>query len=126
MRMHECGRVTANPSQFDDALKGEWCEAQEHFRHLLGRGSRVRAPIVTINTIMAAYMKQGMFDQVSYSCTPHHQLCTHAHQTCVPDQSPVCLVRRSNHAWHAYIFHASSCLYRQQTCGAEFKPCCPI
>ncbi|KAL3159478.1 hypothetical protein ABBQ38_009900 [Trebouxia sp. C0009 RCD-2024] len=44
--------------------QGEWSEAQKHFRNLLGRGSRVRAPIVTINTIMAAYMKQGMFDQV--------------------------------------------------------------
>lgn len=45
-------------------LQGEWSEAQKHFRNLLGQGSRVRAPIVTINTIMAAYMKQGMFDQV--------------------------------------------------------------
>ncbi|DBA86091.1 TPA: hypothetical protein ACH3X1_005611 [Trebouxia sp. C0004] len=44
--------------------QGEWSEAQKHFKHLLGRGSRVRAPIVTINTIMAAYMKQGMFEQV--------------------------------------------------------------
>ncbi|KAL0052843.1 hypothetical protein WJX82_008466 [Trebouxia sp. C0006] len=44
--------------------QGEWSEAQKLFKHLLGRGSRVRAPIVTINTIMAAYMKQGMFEQV--------------------------------------------------------------
>ncbi|KAA6424588.1 MAG: hypothetical protein FRX49_05797 [Trebouxia sp. A1-2] len=44
--------------------QGEGSEAQKHFKHLLGRGSRVRAPIVTINTIMAAYMKQGMFEQV--------------------------------------------------------------
>lgn len=50
----------------DCLVQGEWSEAQKHFKHLLGRGSRVRAPIVTINTIMAAYMKQGMFEQVGH------------------------------------------------------------
>lgn len=50
------------------AVQGEWSQAQKHFRNLLGRGTRVRAPIVTINIIMAAYMKQGMFDQVT--CFP--------------------------------------------------------
>ncbi|KAL3157440.1 hypothetical protein ABBQ32_011910 [Trebouxia sp. C0010 RCD-2024] len=61
--------IEANPAcinAYVQALvyQGEWSEAQKHFRNLLGRGSRFRAPIVTINTIMAAYMKQGMFDQV--------------------------------------------------------------
>ena len=47
------------------AVQGEWSQAQKHFKNLLGRGTRVRAPIVTINIIMAAYLKQGMFDQVT-------------------------------------------------------------
>lgn len=47
------------------SVQGEWSQAQKHFKNLLGRGTRVRAPIVTINIIMAAYMKQGMFDQVT-------------------------------------------------------------
>ena len=67
-------------------MQGEWSEAQKHFRNLLGRGSRVRAPIVTINTIMAAYMKHGMFDQVSTQlhCT-QLQCCS---TCCHRDKSP--------------------------------------
>ncbi|DBA65923.1 TPA: hypothetical protein ACH3X2_002947 [Trebouxia sp. C0005] len=44
--------------------QGDWCEAQKHFKHLLSCSSNVKAPIVTVNTIMAAYMKQGMPEQV--------------------------------------------------------------
>lgn len=65
-----------------DMVQGEWSEAQKHFKHLLGRGSHVRAPIVTINTIMAAYMKQGMFDQVRFpeaSSTPLMSCCHGCH-----------------------------------------------
>ena len=48
-------------------MQGEWSEAQKRFKNMIRRGSRMRAPIVTINTIMAAYMKQGMFDQVQFT-----------------------------------------------------------
>ncbi|KAL0032272.1 hypothetical protein WJX79_001984 [Trebouxia sp. C0005] len=44
--------------------QGDWSEAQKHFKHLLSCSSNVKAPIVTVNTIMAAYMKQGMPEQV--------------------------------------------------------------
>lgn len=46
-------------------LQEDWPEAQRQFKVLLRQGSRLRAPIVTVNTIMTAYMKQGLYTQVT-------------------------------------------------------------
>ena len=55
-------------------VQEDWPEAQRQFKVLLGQGSRLRAPIVTVNTIMSAYMKQGMYTQVRHLAL--HVVCT--------------------------------------------------
>ena len=54
-------------------MQEDWPEAQRQFKILLGQGSRLRAPIVTVNTIMSAYMSKGMYVQVTSCIAQHNQ-----------------------------------------------------
>ena len=51
-------------------LQGEWDEARTQLRALLKPSSRVRPSVVTFNTIMAAFMRHGLYDQVSNKMSP--------------------------------------------------------